>query len=243
VKRWAFLAAVVAALGFWWLTGTRPQLGAPKAAAGDCVDVGVWSNDWHTSFSFAANILPPDHPLRRLYPGAAYFLVGWGDAGFYRSDGTDLGLGLKALLPGGATVVHVIAAQRPVEESFLPTELATVGLSHAGAAQLGAALAQSLALDADGSAIPVGPGQHGPMSRFLAGRGAFDLFTVCNHWTARALRRAGVDVNAAFVYRGDWLTGQLKRKAPGCATRSGRLSADRVFPLSAGNNSKGRSAS
>ena len=215
-RRYVLAALALAGLGFWAWTGSLPPLGAPKAIKGDCVDVGIWSNNWHTSFSLAADHLPVNHPLRLLYPQARYFLVGWGDADFYRSDGTDLLRGLKALLPGGKTVVHVIAADRPVEEEFAPTEMVHVGLSHAGAVQLAAALKRSLALSPDGRVIQVAPGQYGAQSRFLAGRGAFDLFTVCNHWTARVLRRAGVDVNAAFVYRGAWLTGQLKKKAPGC---------------------------
>lgn len=217
MRRLALIAALLAALGFWALTGTRPALGAPKATASDCVDIGIWSNDWHTSFALAADVLPPDHPLRRFYPAARYFLIGWGDADFYRSDGTDMALGLKSLLPGGATVVHVIGASRPVEESFQPTEMARAGLSHAGAARLGEALAQTLRLDGAGRVIEVGPGQHGAQSRFLAARGPFDLFTVCNHWTARTLRRAGVNVNAAFVYRGAWLTAQVRKAAPSCA--------------------------
>jgi uncharacterized protein (TIGR02117 family) len=216
-RRWIALAAIVAALGVWTWTGTRPVLGAPPATKGDCVDVGLWSNGWHTSYSISAALLPDDHPLRRLYPDARWFLVGWGDSGFYQSDGSDLGLGLKALLPGGATVVHVIASHRPVEENFIPSELATVGLSRAGAAVLAERLKASLDLDADGNVRIVAPGQHGPQSRFLAARGAFDLFQVCNHWTARGLRRAGVDVNAAFVYRGEWLTGQARHAAPACA--------------------------
>jgi hypothetical protein len=36
-------------------------------------------------------------------------------------------------------------------------------------------------------------------------------------WVEDALRRAGVDINAAFVYRGAWLTAQARRKAPACA--------------------------
>jgi hypothetical protein len=98
----------------------------------------------------------------------------------------------------------------------MPAEMVYAGLSHAGAARLSEALAQSLALDASGAAISVAPGQHGPQSRFLEGRGEFDLFSVCNHWTARALRRAGVDINAAFAYSGDWLAARVRRKAPAC---------------------------
>ena len=216
-KRWTVLAALVAATAFWALTGTRPSLGAAPATKDDCIDIGVWSNGWHTSFSIPAAILPTDHPLRRLYPQARWMLVGWGDAAFYQSDGTDLWLGLKALAPGGPTVVHIIAAPQPVERTFLPLEMTTVGLSHAGAAVLADELARSLDLDAKGRARIVAPGQHGPQSRFLAARGAFDLFQVCNHWTARTLRRAGADINAAFVYRGEVLTSQLRRRAPACA--------------------------
>lgn len=227
-RRFILLAVVAAALAFWSWTGTRPALGAPPATKDDCVDVGLWSNGWHTSYSIPADILPVDHPLRRLYPEARWFLVGWGDSGFYQSDGTDLGLGLKALLPGGATVVHVIASFRPVEENFIPSELVTVGLSRAGATALAGRLKSSLELGADGFVHIVAPGQHGPQSRFLAARGAFDLFQVCNHWTARGLRTAGVDVNAAFVYRGEWLTAQARKKAPACAAlvRSQSMNGD-----------------
>lgn len=222
VRRWLALAAALAlGLGAWTWSGWRPPLGATPASAGDCVEIGLWSNDWHTSFALAAEVLPPDHPLRRFDPAARYFLVGWGDAAFYQSDGTDLLLGLKALMPGGATVVHVIGASRPVEESFIPADGARVGLSRAGAAQLADALADTLKLDEGGRVVPVAPGQHGPRSRFLAARGPFDLFTVCNHWTARTLRRAGVDVHAAFAYRGDWLMRQVRAKAPSCAALTG----------------------
>ncbi len=217
MRRWAILpAGLLAALAFWFWTGTQPPLGAPRASADDCVDVQIWSNGWHASFGLEAARLPPAHPLRRLYPGARHFLVGWGDADFYRSDGTDLARGLKALLPGGATTVHVIAAASPVADTFIPAQLAAVGLSHAGAAQLAEALADSLARDAAGDAIPIAPGQHGGGSRFLAGRGEFNLFNVCNQWAARVLRQAGVGVNAAWVYRGDWLVAQVERAAPSC---------------------------
>lgn len=216
-KRSVFLATVLALVALWGWTGTRPSLGAPKATAGDCVDIGLWSNGWHTSYSIPADILPADHPIRRLYPQARWFLIGWGDSGFYRSDGTDIALGLRSLLPGGETVMHVIASRRPVEEHFIPAELARIGLSREGAAQLATRLRDSLDLDADGNARIVAPGQHGAASKFLAARGEFDLFQVCNHWTARGLRRAGVDVNAAFVYRGAWLTGPAQKKAPACS--------------------------
>ena len=45
-------------------------------------------------------------------------------------------------------------------------------------------------------------------SAFLRSRGSFHLLQVCNQWMARALRAAGVDVNA----RAAWLAGPLIRQ-------------------------------
>lgn len=212
----AAAAGLAAALAFWIWTGCQPSLGAPKASAEDCVEIGLWSNDWHASLAFPAAILPPDHPLKRLQPDAGYFLFGWGDAAFYRSDGSDLWLGLKALAPGGPVVAHVIGARRPVESFYRPSEMVELGVSRAGAAAFAMRLAEALRLDGNGSAQIVAPGHAGDGSFFLAARGEFNLFQVCNQWVARTLRTAGVDVDAALTYRADWLVKDARKQAPSC---------------------------
>jgi hypothetical protein len=213
----AIAAGLAGAFAFWLWTGRQPPLGAPQARAGDCVEIGLWSNDWHASLAFQAAILPPDHPLRRLEPQARYFLFGWGDSAFYQSDGRDLWLGLKALAPGGPVIAHVIGATRPVESFYPPSELVALGVSRAGAAALAARLAETLQLDGDGTAQIVAPGHAGAHSYFLAARGEFNLFQVCNQWVARTLRTAGIDVDAALPYRASWLAKDARAQAPACA--------------------------
>ena len=200
-----WLAWLCAALAFWFWTGALPPLGAAPATPGDCEIVSVWSNGFHSDLTFAADLLPPDHPLRRYDPGARYLLVGWGDESFFRSSGKDLLLGAEALLPGGPTTVHVIYADQPVERVYIGDQIVPLAISHAGAAALAQRFTDALQLDEQGRVQVIGPGHGGPRSWFLKGRGEFDLFEVCNQWTARALRAAGVNVNAAFLYTGDWL--------------------------------------
>lgn len=177
--------------------------------AGDCFEVAVWSNGVHTSLSIPAEALPPDHPFRRLYPEARHLLIGWGDAAFYRSDGTDWRLGLRALIPPSPSAVHVLASDTPAETWFTPTEAPRFGIDRAGAVELSRFLAQALETGADGAPKVLSEGQVPGASVFLAGREGFHAFNVCNHWTARALRAAGLDV------RGAWSAEAVKRQVRG----------------------------
>jgi hypothetical protein len=63
-------------------------------------------------------------------------------------------------------------------------------------------------LDGAGQPIRTSDGKVVGRSAFLRTRGSFHLFNVCNQWMARALRAAGVDVNA----RAAWLAGPLIRQ-------------------------------
>lgn len=198
----------------WWGTGFSPKLGAAPALQGDCVTIQVWNNGFHTSLSLPAESLAPAHPIRLLYPEARYLLVGWGDSAFYRSDGRDLGLGLLALAPGGSTTLHVLGSRSPPEHTFVPKDTHAVALSRAGAEALGARLKRSMALDSQGRAQIIAPGQAPGRSVFIKGGDHFHLFQVCNQWTARTLRAAGVPINAAFMYTGDQLVSALRARAP-----------------------------
>jgi uncharacterized protein (TIGR02117 family) len=208
--------ALVAIFAFWFWTGTLPPLGAPPARAGDCVQIKVWSNGYHTDLTFPASLLAPDHPLRRIDPSARYLMVGWGDEAFFRSNGDDLALGARALLPGGAVTMHLIAGGVPIESFYIGEDVTPLALSHAGAAALARRLADTLVLDRAGRAQIIAPGHGGRRSWFLRARGEFDLFQVCNQWTARTLRAAGVDLNAAFLYSGDMVMAALKRAPHEC---------------------------
>lgn len=201
--------SVVAFALIVYLYAPIPAPRVALASPGDCVELHLWSNGYHSDIAAPASVFPSDHPLRRLYPRAREFLIGWGDQAFYYSDGTNLWLGLDAIVPPSPSVMH-IAYNAPAAAAYLgPTDDLAIPISHEGAARFVAFIDRALVLDEAGNVIVTTPGKVVGKSSFLRSRGSFHLFNVCNQWMARALRTAGVDVNA----RAAWLAGPLIRQA------------------------------
>lgn len=179
------------------------QLPASPVAEG-CVEIAVHSNGFHSNLIIPGQAFAPAHPLRRLFPEAAWISVGWGDEDFYRErGGGTFWQGLRAAAPGGPTVVHVIALDRAPEQHFAGGQLRRVALTRAGAAELEAFLAAELELTETGEAVRVALGHYGEISAFLRGADrSFSLWNNCNHWTVRGLRAAGVPVAGAATADG-----------------------------------------
>jgi uncharacterized protein (TIGR02117 family) len=178
-----------------------PQPGAPQSAAraNDCLEIGVYSNGFHASVIAPRDALEADHPFRRLYGEARWFVAGWGDEAFFReSGGGTLVQGLRAAIPGGPTVIQLIATSEPPEQYFASGETVRIAVSSAQAAGLARYLRQEIELSSYGDLAIVAPGHHAGRSVFLRGRDhTFSLFNNCNHWTARALGAAGVEIRPA----------------------------------------------
>lgn len=190
---------------FTYLYFPMPAPNVARASAGDCVELHLYSNGFHSDIGAPASIFPEDHALRRLYPEARSFLIGWGEERFYQSPGTDLMLGLDAIIPPSPTVFHIAYNAAPSSVYLAPTDDTAIAVSAEGAARFVAMVDKYLVLDAAGAAVPVAPGKVVGRSTFLRSRGSFHLFNVCNHWMAKALRAAGVNVNT----RASWLAGPL----------------------------------
>ena len=193
---------------FAYLYFPIPAPNVPAPSAGDCVELHLYSNGYHSDIGAPAAIFPENHPLRRLYPHAESFLIGWGDQAFYYSDGTNLWLGLDALIPPSPSVLHVAYNAGPSSAYLSPNDDTPVAVSREGAARFVAYIDRYLVLDAQGNPVRTSSGKVIGRSSFLRSRGSFHLFNVCNQWMARALRAAGVDVNA----RAAWLAGPLIRQ-------------------------------
>ena len=204
----AATVTLLAVIVFTYLFVPLPAPNVPPPSAGDCVELHLYSNGYHSDIGAPASIFPETHPLRRLYPDAQSFLIGWGDQAFYYSDGTNLGLGLDALIPPSPSVLHVAynAAQSSVYLG--PNDDTSIAVSGEGAARFVAYVDRYLVLDANGDPVRTSNGKVIGRSSFLRSRGSFHILNVCNQWMARALRRAGVNVNA----RAAWLAGPLIRQ-------------------------------
>lgn len=199
---------------------------APRIAAateGDCVELHLYSNGYHSDIGAPASIFPEDHPLRRLYPEAQEFLIGWGDERFYQTDGSNLWIGLDALIPPSPSVLHITYDAPEASRYLGPNDDLAIGVSHEGAARFVAYVDRALVLDEAGAPFRIADGKVVGRSAFLRSRGSFHLFNVCNQWMARALRAAGVDVNARAAWLAGPLIRQARRKGPtACAaTNSG----------------------
>lgn len=201
-------ATLAAVLLFAYLYLPLPAPNVAPPAPGDCVELHLYSNGYHSDIGAPAALFREDHPLRRLYPDAESFLIGWGDRRFYNSDGTDLWLGLDALIPPSPSVLHIAYNAGPSSAYLGPNDDTAVAISREGAARFVAYVDRYLVLDEQGAAVRTSDGKVIGRSAFLRSRGSFHLFNVCNQWMARALRAAGVDVNA----RGAWLAGPLIRQ-------------------------------
>lgn len=214
MRRPRALIAALALLGFaLYLFAPLPAPNVARASAGDCLTMRLWSNGYHADIGVPMAALPAEHPLRQVYPDAEMLLIGWGDRAFYLSDGTDLWLGLRALIPPSPGVMHV--AQNAERDAVYlgPSRAATLAISREGAARLAAFLARAVVLDETGRVQVVQGGKRPGRSVFIEAEGGFNLFNVCNHWMARALRAAGLNVNPRSPWLGAWLIADAERAA------------------------------
>jgi uncharacterized protein (TIGR02117 family) len=219
LKRPRLATALALLLGFLlYLYAPMPAPQVAPATPGDCVELHLWTNGFHTDIAAPAEIFPAAHPLRRLYPDARVFLIGWGEEGFYRADAFSFWRGLDAIVPPSPSVMH-IAYNAPAAARYLgPIDDVAVPVSREGAARFVAYVDRTLTLDASGQPILVAPGKLVGRSSFLRARGSFHLFNVCNQWMARALRAAGLNVNARAAWMGDSLVEAARReRAAGCS--------------------------
>lgn len=213
VKRPILTSALVAICAlFTYLYFPMPAPDVAPARVGDCVELHLYSNGFHSDIGAPASIFPDDHALRRLYPEARSFLIGWGEEHFYQSPGTDLMLGLDAIIPPSPTVFHIAYNAAPSSVYLGPTDDTAVAVSAEGAAAFVALVDKYLALDPAGDAIPVARGKVVGRSMFLRSRGSFHLFNVCNHWMAKALRAAGVNVNTRAAWMAGPMVEQVRRQ-------------------------------
>lgn len=203
----AFGALALALLGYLYMPLPSPRVA--QASAGDCVLLHLWTNGYHSDIAAPAALFPEDHALRRLYPDAREFLLGWGDAQFYYAERFSIWRALDAVTPPSASVMHV-TYNAPYTAAYLgPTDDLAIAVSQEGAARFVAFIDRALELGPDGGVVRTRDGKVVGRSAFVRTHSSFHLFNVCNQWMARALRAAGLDINA----RSAWFADELMREA------------------------------
>jgi uncharacterized protein (TIGR02117 family) len=176
----------------------QPTQGPVSAAAPGSAIVYVIARDWHTDIGL---------PMREAagtfasvigrFPGAQYFIFGFGDREFYQKRETGFFDMVKALFPGPG-VLLVTALRSSPEEAFAPKNVVALTLSQEGLDRLVAFIRGSFVTDRAGAVLPLSEGPY-PGSLFYASTRTYDAFYTCNTWTAEALQFGGLAVTVSGV--------------------------------------------
>jgi uncharacterized protein (TIGR02117 family) len=204
--------AAVFWLGVWLLAAgcATPPSELPRPDESGKV-IYVIGQSWHTGIAIRRQDIPaalwPEH---NDFPTAQFLELGWGDKEFYQADEGSVGLALKAALHSTASVLHVIGLAVSPEEFFTDNEIIAVRLSLQGFEHLCRFIHHAYKKDANGQAIPLGPGWYAN-SRFYLAADKYHLFHTCNTWAARALRVAGCPLNPTLALTTESVMSQVRK--------------------------------
>ena len=207
------------------LSGTAAGLAAcgvqPRNLAGDDTapreeTVHLVSRGWHTDVDLPARRLPDAlRVLEQDFPGASYFLFGFGERAYWAKPDPDSLDTFAALVPARG-VILVTALRVSPDVAFPAPQVVTLPITTGGMARLAAFLAAELKEGGDVRRLAEGPYVG---SRFYATSRRYSAVYTCNTWTADALQTAGTGVSASGVL----LAGQVIDRAKAAA---GRIAAD-----------------
>jgi uncharacterized protein (TIGR02117 family) len=163
--------------------------------AGSASAEPVWlvSNGFHTSVAVRTRDLPSD--LRSLVadPAADHLLIGWGAAIYYTARKVTPIVCCRATFFPTASALHIVPVRGPLARRFPHSDIFRFETTPTRIRQLCGFLRDALARDREGNRRLLGSGYFAG-SQFYAGREIFWFPVTCNIWSARALRRAGVDL-------------------------------------------------
>ena len=203
------LAAATAVLAACAWTPVDPYKGANTAS--DVVYVATLG--WHSEIGLQAGAADAElRPLEGEFPGATYFMFGWGLRDFYMAANPGVMDLLRGLVPGPA-VMLVRGLQRSPAETYGAAQVYAVAVSREGIANLVRYFKGYLDTDGTGHFHRLGDGPF-PDSAFYDAMGTYSVANTCNTWTAEALNVAGVPIGANGVVFADELAERIRAAAP-----------------------------
>ena len=157
--------------------------------------VYVVAQGGHTGLAVRRADVPPALiPEKRDFPDSDWLEFGWGDRDFYMTPRPGPWISFKAAFLPTQSAVHVQGVQGALAAVFPASEIVDIPVSRPALQGLLRYIHESFAR-ADGPAASLGRG-------FYPGRDSFHGLRTCNVWTARALRAAGLPVEASLTVEG-----------------------------------------
>lgn len=165
------------------------------------------------------------------FPGTDWIEIGWGDKAFYQA-GSWQEISIKtmtrAALRPTPSIIHLVGFNGHPPTIFAHNNVMELKISESGLRALLSSIEASFAIPQDYVA-PVG--LYGN-SRFFPAHGSYHMFNICNHWTARQLREAGIATNLVLATWSGLLHLDLEKRS------SGHLWKARPFVNLPGNSDK-----
>lgn len=171
------------------------------------------SHGWHVGLVLPAAPLAARLPaLKERFANASHFEIGWGDKGFYQSEGITASLILQAMFSSTGAVLHVVALPPSADapfDTFRGSEVVEFCASERELASLSAFVEKSFLRNGAGQPVSTKPGIYGN-SQFYEATGKFHMLNTCNKWVAKGLVSMGLEVDPTFALTAGHALGQLK---------------------------------
>ncbi len=186
----------VAALMLAGCVGLPParELGAgPPVTTAYVIDRG-----WHTDIGLAAPDLRGSLPtIEQAFPGARYFVFGFGERTYLLSRDRSILTMIAALLPSPGAIL-VTALRASPSDAFGGFHVVPLRLTAAEMDRLVVFLSDDLDRAGSGAPLRIADGPY-PGSAFYAASATYDAAHTCNTWTIEALAAAGLPLNPSGV--------------------------------------------
>lgn len=152
------------------------------------------NNGLHTHVLFPAQEVKARVPaLQAYFPDIAWLQIGWGDYQYYGNPEQTKWMGVKALFTPTAAVMGILGVHAIPNDIPKKRKLYEIPLNNMHWNAILAFVCGYLKLDAANQISEIRVKENGEV--FLKARGTYTIFNTCNHWTARALKTAGLNMN------------------------------------------------
>lgn len=126
---------------------------------------------------------------------------GWADEQYFTASYGNFGLATRALIVPTTSLLHVIGLNRTPETYFKTVKYKKLTIKRHEYLAMLDYIRRSAATDQEGRLTQTIEAPN-PDRLFYRSRGEYALFNNCNHWTANALRTAGVDIKPTLMASG-----------------------------------------
>ena len=190
------LALLLLVVTWGGCAGPAVSIGPPPrdaAVTGPLTDLWVIRHRWHTAVALRLTDVE-----RRTWPESndlgpgAYIEAGWGDRDFYSKRTPSLWDAVDPVVRATPAALHIGVFDVAPHELFAAEDVVRLSVPVAGVQHLARFVHAHYVHDEAGMSVRIGAGYY-PRSAFYLARGRYHALTFnSNHWTASALRTAGV---------------------------------------------------